>query len=1432
MDDRTDRRRRAFGAGLSPPALLGALLLSLAMACDGGGACEGCDAFSQQDFPERHYDKTVKQASQVRLTESGISYLEDEIGNVLTQFRPQGLDFCIPKSNSGDITVCTDSTCANGQSGCQLNLSLNDAEITPKPSDTLLIEAVIGDVVEKIPFEYEVTSFYTADCTLNLHKDGSDNDVPAEVGVGLPLKFVIDMISKLNNMTIKLGDPSIDLSDLAFEIEGSLDCDAANLVKGLFEGQIEDQLREQLIGTINEQVTSQFCRECGSNQPSCPSNASCGTENEVDVCKWDANDECVSSPLGVEGQLQLSSALGDFMEPSEAKVDTIARAADFAEVDTGLNIGLRTGFQHNSAHPCAPVDPETRPNFDDVEKSSKILTDKNPSGNEFMVGLGLHKRAIEHLLWTTWASGGTCLKVGAGFNDLLTTDALRLFIGSLENLTSTSQPLYLRISPQTAPTVELGDNEIRETEDGYEIQDPLMRVHWKDLDLHFYGFVQDRYTRLYTTRMDLEIPVGLEPTGMGQIVPVLGDLENAYSNIRVRHQRLLQEDEEELKSVVPMLLSQALPRLTASLAEPIDLPEFSGYQLVLEKGDITSVDDNQFIALYTDLKRTGKMSSLKVEMTPRIEDLRVHNPPVVEGEVPEPLVSVDLRTVRGNGFPADAVEDVEYSYRVDNGFWSMFERKSTLEIRHPALALEGEHRIQIRARSVGFPGSATEPVERTVRIDYQPPELNVDRDGRTVSFEGDDVVDAPDELEYRYRATGENGDVLRSWTRWGSAREIDLVRLGTEQPVELTVQARDRAGHVGEATETFPTTPSMLGEEADDDPERSREMPGTACSTTTPATPPVGAWLLLALGGLGLLLRRGRSRLAGLVGLVALAGLLLGGCSDIASGDKSCDSCETWQTCQNGDCVGKSCSADAECSCPDGQPGVCLDGACTCEDFCPDGCGDDTFCCYDDNTCQSYPDPCGDESCDPGYEPKETSDGTVDRKSCEVTGAECECVELEPLRHGWYGKHTSIDSRNGTTAVSTYNRTYGDLMVGIVDDGLAVDWTYVDGVPSDGEVVAAPSGPRGGVEDRGQNVGTHSAVAVDDTGTLHVFYRDEDEETLKYARGTSSSGSYEFSSTTIREEEGERRSTSAAIREGVVHAAYGTEDLEITIDGNPVDGSQLRHISFPVDTDLGRLSPDPETLDTAGTRNPCDSCATRERCFLDSTTCQEPTGDCDGGCDSGQSCLNGNCKSIYLPSDNLPHRLMTGLYTEIVPRSDDLVVVYYDHVDRRVGWVTGETGDWSDPNYTGSPTGPYVGAAADSSGALHMAFMDPETQSLLYRAPNGDSTEQIVDGVRSSNAEHLMSAIGEDVDLWIDSEGTPHVTYQDATRHEFYRADRKSASNWSAWKISGPGPSGSYQGARGFYSANAQPRDDVAVEMVIDQQVEPVEARLEFSRLQ
>ena len=40
-----------------------------------------------------------------------------------------------------------------------------------------------------------------------------------------------------------------------------------------------------------------------------------------------------------------------------------------------------------------------------------------------MVGIGVHKRMIEHLLWSTWASGATCLMAGSDVADQLSAQS-------------------------------------------------------------------------------------------------------------------------------------------------------------------------------------------------------------------------------------------------------------------------------------------------------------------------------------------------------------------------------------------------------------------------------------------------------------------------------------------------------------------------------------------------------------------------------------------------------------------------------------------------------------------------------------------------------------------------------------------------------------------------------------------------------------------------------------------------------------------------------------------------------------------------------------------------------------------------------------------------------------------------------------------------
>lgn len=1459
--------------------LIGVVVLALG-ACSGGG-CGDCESFEQAEFPEQHYDKTVPRSGQVRITNHGLDFLEGEVPNLIRQFRPQGLDFCVPRTEQSGATICHIDQCDNGTTGCQIRLSLDDANLEPVPSETLNVQVTIGDINEVLPFDYDVL-VGTAECKADLHKRGESNDTPAVVEAELPVLFQVDQQAALKNVTIETDEMQVDLSDVGIDIDGrggfgdTVACEGADtFVKPFARGTVEDEVKAQLNETIQQIVREQTCQTCGADQPACPSGSSCENSGDLQLCTWDSDGTCVSEPLGTEGRLLLGSALGEFMEPADANIDVLARAADLADVDSGLSFGMRAGFQQDELRECAPAESATRPSLSPIQESMKILRNDHPeSGDPFMVGIGIHENAFEQALWSAWASGGTCLRVGSSFNDSLNTGALGLFMPSLKNLAENESPVYLRVSPQTAPEVELGPNEIVEEEDSYTLEEPLMTILWNDLDLHFYAFAQDRFVRVYTTRLDVEVPIGLTTNGDGQLVPVVGNLEDAAKDVRIRNHRLLAEGKEKLADVVPTLLSAALPRLTGSLSDPIDLPAFYGYRLVVDEGGITSVDNDQFLALFANFERDMQTNSHLAELEPRIDGAEVEAAFEAKSEVPKPRVRLQLTagTELGVSVPH---EDVEFSYRVDDGFWSLFRGSREFAIEHPLLRLQGEHEVEVRARYADMPGTASEPVSTDVRVDLEAPSLSLVRDEMTVRLEGRDAVDSAEDLRFRHRIATKEGELLADWTSWSERDKIDLEELNTEKPVRIRAEVRDRAGYVAEASDVFETDPRLVSGSG---PAGSNGTEVTESSTSCALTGrnsggdtvPTGLLWLFGLGALGMRLRRRRGALSGLGLIGALAGfvLILGACNNDIAGEDSatCDpECAEWESCESGTCTPNSCAEDADCagaaicidgvcaapecssaadcsSCPGEETAVCADARCSCENFCPDGCDDGEYCCHADNSCTPFPDPCAGKSCEPGLEPEATSMGTPNPEECEVEGASCECVEKEPLELKWYGQYTSIDSNadlgdctDCVVAVSTYNKHYGDLMVGVVGEDLTPTWFFPDGVPSDGEVVAAPSGPRGGIEETGDDVGTYSAIAVDTEGNLHVFYRSKEDENLRYARGVSSSGSYEFETTTIDEQTGSGLYASAAIGpDGNLHVVYGVNEVDVEIEGETITGSELRHASFPPETELENLSPDSETLEVAGTRNPCVRCGDGEVCFTDDPTCRAPTSDCEESCEDGLKCYEGTCEPIFQETQRPAHRLMTGLYSEIVRRSNDLVIVYYNHVERRIAWIEGQTGDWSDPNPLEESTGPYGSGAVDANGELHFAYMKADDRSLVYRAP-GNEPVSVRDGIRSTASEYTASPIGEDVDLRFDSTGSARLLFHDATRHRLLQSTRSGSGGWTTKTVSEPTSSGTYDGARGFFAGAAPSGSDddgeIAVEHVIDQQSDPAEARLEFLRL-
>src|SRR5689334_12570887 len=103
-----------------------ALALFFGSGCGGGGC--SCMAPLPNGFPA---EERVPNSAQARLSESGVSFLEDHIGALAGVLLPGGTVFQVPPSCGGDPPVC----CKDGNPGvCRINL---DLEVHPGDSKRL-----------------------------------------------------------------------------------------------------------------------------------------------------------------------------------------------------------------------------------------------------------------------------------------------------------------------------------------------------------------------------------------------------------------------------------------------------------------------------------------------------------------------------------------------------------------------------------------------------------------------------------------------------------------------------------------------------------------------------------------------------------------------------------------------------------------------------------------------------------------------------------------------------------------------------------------------------------------------------------------------------------------------------------------------------------------------------------------------------------------------------------------------------------------------------------------------------------------------------------------------------------------------------------------------------------------------------------------------
>jgi hypothetical protein len=195
---------------------------------------------------------------------------------------------------------------------------------------------------------------------------------------------------------------------------------------------------------------------------------------------------------------------------------------------------------------------------------------------------------------------------------------------------------------------------------------------------------------------------------------------------------------------------------------------------------------------------------------------------------PLPLPAAVL-AVSGEGSGA-----TEYSYRVDEGFWSEFHPSTDgrLRISRAAFLLQGTHQIDVRARFAGDPGSVSPAVRVPFLVDWDPPELSLVRTAdQGLEVKARDVISGT-ALRYAYKL----GD--GAWSDFGPARPIE--REALRQAGGVSVRVEDESGNVAERSWKGLTTLSRIAPAAG--------AAGQAQGCTAPGLPG-GLVSLLAMAG-------------------------------------------------------------------------------------------------------------------------------------------------------------------------------------------------------------------------------------------------------------------------------------------------------------------------------------------------------------------------------------------------------------------------------------------------------------------------------------------------------------------------------------------------------------------------------------------------------
>ena len=426
---------------MATTALRGILLLSMLAACGQSTGCSGCDQ-GPGNFPAKD---RIYNAAQLRVTQSGLDFLEDNLEPVLAEILPaEGLNICLPGDEGETIGIeygfCNSEMCPDGGLGCNLNVAIRRVDLGAEEPNVLTSTIEFDQLSARIPIQADPI----AACEIAIDGAGFE--------VGLPLALLTPEPERF--LSFLLNDQvQYQLSDIDVRLEGTGGilgwvCDGLSFVinfpfirdfifdaiQGFIDGLLSDQLR----GFVEDFT----CRTCVDDF-GCPTNlgASCIDQQ----CRL-PDSSCVATKLGLDGEIDVGSLTQQVTPGLSAVIDYLAVVGSYATVESdGISIGM-VGGARSSRNRCVPQ--TSQPEIIDPERSDLLSGNMDLLERDYHLGIGLTRTFAEHFAWAFFNSGALCLQVTNATVEQLNAGILSIVLPNLADLAGNpTAPIAITMAP-------------------------------------------------------------------------------------------------------------------------------------------------------------------------------------------------------------------------------------------------------------------------------------------------------------------------------------------------------------------------------------------------------------------------------------------------------------------------------------------------------------------------------------------------------------------------------------------------------------------------------------------------------------------------------------------------------------------------------------------------------------------------------------------------------------------------------------------------------------------------------------------------------------------------------------------------------------------------------------------------------------------------